>query len=115
MAAWDNSHLDALHLDAPGIGGVVQRTLHGGGDRLSLAQDLSQVASTQHVAQGGGGQQAGGVAEGSGNRALVEAMVCVMGTSTYLSYVLLFYVKIRVFRLYINGSLEMLSSDLLTD
>ena len=43
------SHLDPLHLDPPGVGGLVQRGLHPVGDLLPLRQDLSQALRTQHV------------------------------------------------------------------
>ena len=57
-----DSHLHPLHLDPPRVGGVVEGALHDVADGLSLGQDLGQVLGAQHVAQGGGGQQAGGVA-----------------------------------------------------
>ena len=55
-------HFDSLHFDSPGVRGLVQAGLHVVGDCLSLGQDLGQVSRAQHVAEGGRGQQAGGVA-----------------------------------------------------
>ncbi len=55
------SHLHPLDLDSPGVGGLVQAGLHDVRDGLALRQDLGQVLGAQHVAQGGGGQQAGRV------------------------------------------------------
>lgn len=50
-------HFHALNLDAPRIGGVVQRRLHDVGDGLAFRQDFRQIFGAQYVSQRGGGQQ----------------------------------------------------------
>ena len=42
-------HLDPLDLDAPGVGGDVQRGLHVVGDLLPLGQQLVQTLGPQHI------------------------------------------------------------------
>jgi hypothetical protein len=54
-------HLDALHVDAPGVGGLVEEGLHVLGDALALAQDLVEGSLAHDVAQGGLGEEAGRV------------------------------------------------------
>jgi len=56
------SHFHSLHFDAPGVGGVVEGSLHHVRDGLTVGEDLGEVAGAEHVSQGGGGQQAGRVA-----------------------------------------------------
>ena len=60
----DNSHLNSLDFNSPRICGLIQAALHDVGDGLTLRQDLCQVLGTKDIAEGGGGQQAGGVAKG---------------------------------------------------
>ena len=59
-----NSHLNSLDFNSPRICGLIQAALHDVGDGLTLRQDLCQVLGTKDIAEGGGGQQAGGVAKG---------------------------------------------------
>ena len=56
--------LHTLHLDTPGVGGVVKGRLHHVADRLPFGQNLREVLGAEHVAQGGRGQKSGGVASG---------------------------------------------------
>ena len=49
--------MKVIHLDAPEVGGLVQRVLHHAGDGLPLGQDLGEVAGPEHVPQRGGRQQ----------------------------------------------------------
>ncbi len=44
-------HFDALDLDAPGLGGLVERGLHGRGYALPIAQDLVKVLRAEDVSQ----------------------------------------------------------------
>lgn len=46
-----NVHLDALDLDAPLLGGVVEDLLHARRDHLALGQDLRERLRAEHVAQ----------------------------------------------------------------
>ena len=50
------------HLDAPRVGGLVERVLHDLTDNLALRQDLGQVLGAKHVPQGRRRQQPRGVA-----------------------------------------------------
>ncbi len=58
-----NSHLHPLDLDAPGVCGLVEAALHDVRDGLALREYFRQVLGAEDVAQGGGGEEAGGVAE----------------------------------------------------
>ena len=49
--------MKVIHLDAPEVGGLVERVLHHLGDGLPLGQNLGEVPRAQHIAQRGGRQQ----------------------------------------------------------
>jgi hypothetical protein len=50
-------HLNPLHFDAPGIGGLVQRLLHDVADCFPFREDLGQMLCSEDVTQGGCSQQ----------------------------------------------------------
>ena len=52
-----NLHFNPLSLDSPRVCGLVQGLLHDVADGLALGQDLGQVFRTEHVSEGGGGQE----------------------------------------------------------
>lgn len=56
-----NSHFNPLHLDAPRLGGLVQRQLHAARDGHPLTEDFVQVARSHRVPERGLGQQPGRV------------------------------------------------------
>ena len=51
------------HLDAPRVGGLVERVLHDLTDNLALGEDLRKVLGAQHVPQGRRRKQPRGVTE----------------------------------------------------
>ena len=55
-------HFYSFNFYTPRISGLIQARLHDMGNGLTLGENLGQVLGPQHVPQGGGGQQLGGVA-----------------------------------------------------
>ena len=53
-------NLHPVHVDAPGVGGLLQAVVHRVGDGLPVREDLREVPGAEDVPQGGGGQQSGG-------------------------------------------------------
>ena len=51
------------YLDAPWVGGLVERVLHDLTDNLALGEDLGEVLGAQHVPEGGRRQQPSRVTE----------------------------------------------------
>ena len=63
MGKRDRGHTrTGTHLDAPRVGGLVERVLHDLTDNLALGEDLRQVLGAKHVPQGRCRQQPRGVA-----------------------------------------------------
>ena len=56
------------YLDAPRVGGLVERVLHDLADGLALREDLGQVLGAKHVPQGRRRQQPRGVTAVDGRR-----------------------------------------------
>ena len=51
--------LHPVHVDAPGVGRLLQAVVHRVGNGLPVREDLREVPGAQDVPQGGGGQQPG--------------------------------------------------------
>ena len=49
LLLYQHLHLHPLHLDTPGVGGLVQGVFHPGGDLLSLRQYVSLALGTQNI------------------------------------------------------------------
>ena len=75
----DIFHFHTLHLDTPWVSGLVEGGLHHVGNDLPVRQNVAQVLGAQNVTEGGGGQQAGGLAVivhvGNGTDGIIDFVI----------------------------------------